>query len=103
MKLLVSYVNKEDGSKMLIGIYSNNYSMERRFDFSPRGRAEELEKVIAYFTNSLFAFNNHFITEVEIEIDEDTFVESFSKKLANSLSLFGDEKTILSLGLGGAS
>lgn len=102
MNLLVSYVKQGDELRIL-GAYTETYSMERKTDFKPIKRIAGQKEIETYFEVSPMAFCNYFYTEVGSDLDEDSFVNTFSRKLFLSIQQFGDEHTLPALSMGSAN
>lgn len=96
MKLLILYTEYA-GELRLLGVYSENYSLERRFKFKPIKRPEyPLDLVQKYFENSQVFFGKTFMTEKDL--DENN-IDLFGQKLFNALRTTPEDKVLLSLSI----
>lgn len=96
MQIFVVYAQLKNKLKLL-GIHTGQYYMEARYDFFPRRRNMPLTSYQEYVKNSLFIDAKTFTTSVESNIDEESFVDMFSKKIKASIVEFGDEKVLMAL------
>ena len=99
MNLLVAYTTKED-ELVLTGVYTDQFSLERKNDYKPQSRTMDLDAVKKFFTNSPITFVRFFETSVETDMEESDFLQIFHKKLQLTVKEYGDEKTITSLSIG---
>ena len=96
MKLLVLYTEYA-GELRILGVYSERYSLERRFNFKPIERPEHsLEDVEKYFKNNPVFFGKTFITEKDISEDN---IDVFARKLYEAIQLHPEDKVLLSLSI----
>lgn len=96
MKLLVLYTEYA-GELRILGVYSDNYSMERRFKFKPIRRPEyPLDIVQKYFDTSLVFFGKTFITEKQID---EANIDIFARKLYEAILTNPEDKVLLTLSI----
>lgn len=98
MQILVVYTQLKDKTK-LIGVHTGQFYLEARHDFFPRRRSITLADYQKYLNDSLYVDAKTFSTEVESNLDEESFVNMFYKKLQSSISSYGDEKTLAALNM----
>lgn len=98
MQIFVVYAQLKNSLKVL-GIHTGQFYMEARYDFVPKKRIMTLENYKQYIQNSLYIDAKSFITQVETNLDEESFVHNFSKKIKSSIIEFGDEKVLNALSL----
>lgn len=96
MQIFVVYAQLKNKLKLL-GIHTGQYYLEARYDFSPRRRNIPLTTYQEYVKNSLFIDAKTFTTDLETNLDEESFIEMFSKKIKSSIVEFGDEKVLMAL------
>lgn len=96
MQIFVVYAQLKNKLKIL-GVHTGQYYLEARYDFFPRRRNMPLTAYQQYVQNSLFIDAKTFTTEVESNLDEESFVDMFSKKIKASIVEFGDEKVLMAL------
>jgi hypothetical protein len=96
MQIFVVYAQLKNKLKIL-GVHTGQYYLEARYDFFPRRRNTPLTSYQEYVTNSLFIDAKTLTTEVESNLDEESFVDMFSKKIKASIVEFGDEKVLMAL------
>lgn len=96
MQIFVVYAQLKNKLKIL-GVHTGQYYLEARYDFFPRRRNMPLSTYQEYVQNSLFIDAKTFTTEVESNLDEESFVDMFSKKIKSSIVEFGDEKVLMAL------
>lgn len=102
MKLMITYTkNRQSDKLVLLGAYTEGFSMEKRFDFAPKARMNSLEEHRAFLETSPFSLASVFFSDIATDLDEESFVKLFSEKLKVSLSEYGDERVIAALSMGG--
>lgn len=98
MQIFVVYTELKNKLKLL-GVHTGQYYLEARYDFFPRRRNFPLTDYQAYLSASLFIDAKSFTTDVESDLDEEAFVDMFSKKIKASIVEFGDEKVLTALSM----
>lgn len=101
MDILVCYsksIDKEN-SFNLLAIYTDNYSLEKKTNFKPKNGYLSREEHKNFIETNPYVFAHCFDSSINTDLDEESFVNQFSKKIKVSIEEYGDEKVITALSI----